>query len=151
MIRLSFSGSLEVNAPLTVVWQRLMDPQFVAAAAPGVEKVEQVDDRHFTVFSVFGLGALKLHFTLDVELLDVIALQHVTMRARGTGPGSGVDVTTAIDLVEAVAGRTMKNWQSDCDVSGVLAGLGGHLLEGTARKHTEQFWLDFAARCARAD
>ena len=150
-MRLSFSGSLEVIAPLAVVWQRLTDPQFIAAAVPGVEKVEQVDDSHFTVFSAFGLGAIRLPFTLDVELLEVVVLQHVTMRAQGTAPGAGVDLMKAIHLVEAAAGRTTMTWQSDCDVSGILAGLGVHFLEGTARKHTEQFWLDFADRCARAD
>jgi carbon monoxide dehydrogenase subunit G len=43
------------------------------------------------------------------------------------------------------------HWHSDCEVSGLLSSVGGHLLEGTARKFTEQFWLDFATRCARAD
>jgi carbon monoxide dehydrogenase subunit G len=150
-MRLSFSGSLEVSAPLAVVWQRLTDPQFVAAAAPGVEKVEQVDASHFTVFSAVGLGAIRLPFTLEVELLEVIVLQRMTMRAQGSAPGAGVDLTKAIHLVEAAAGRTTMTWQSDCAVSGLLAGLGVHFLEGTARKHTEKFWLDFATRCARAD
>ena len=72
------------------------------------------------------------------------------MRAHGKAPGSGVDMTTAIRLVETPAGRTTMNWESDCEVSGILASVGGHLLEGTARKLTEQFWLDFATRCARA-
>jgi carbon monoxide dehydrogenase subunit G len=59
-------------------------------------------------------------------------------------------MTTAITLDGSPAGRIMMNWQSECEVSGILAGVGGHLLEGTARKLTEQFWLDFAERCARA-
>lgn len=149
-MRLSFPGSLDVSAPRTFVWQRLMDPQFVAAAAPGVERVEQVDDTHFKVFLGFGLGALKLHFNLDVELFGIAVPQHVTMRAQGNAPGSTVDVTTVIELVEAAPGRTTMNWQADCEVGGMLAGMGGHLLEGTARRITEQFWLDFAGRCARA-
>jgi carbon monoxide dehydrogenase subunit G len=149
-MRLSFSGSNEVNAPRPVVWQHLLDPQFVAASAPGVEKVEQVDDSHFKVFLALGLGALKVHFTLDVELFDVVPAERVTMRAEGKAPGSGVEMTTAITLDGSPAGRIMMNWQSECEVSGILAGVGGHLLEGTARKLTEQFWLDFAERCARA-
>jgi carbon monoxide dehydrogenase subunit G len=127
-----------------------MDPQFVAAAAPGVDQVEQVDATHFKVFTAFGLGALKLHFNLDVELFDVRAPEHVTMRARNNAPGSAVDVSTTIDLVGAAAGHTTMNWQSECEVSGLLAILGGHLVEATARKLTEQFWTDFGDRCARA-
>lgn len=151
LMRLSFSGSTEVSAPPEVVWQRLIDPEFVASAAPGVERVEKLDGSRFTVFSAFGLGAIKLYFTLDVELLEVLAPRQVTMRAQGKAPGSVADVTTSIELAEAVADGTTMNWHSECDVSGILASVGGHLLEGTARKLTEQFWLDFAARCARAD
>jgi carbon monoxide dehydrogenase subunit G len=149
-MQLSYSGSNEVTAPRPVVWQHLLDPQFVAASAPGVDSVEQVDDSHFKVFLALGLGALKLHFTLAVELFDVVSGQRVTMRAQGNAPGSGVEMTTAITLDEPVAGHTMMNWRSDCEVSGILAGVGGYLLEGTARKLTEQFWLDFADRCTRA-
>ena len=149
-MQLSFSGSNEVTAPRPVVWTHLLDPQFVAASAPGVEKVEQVDDSHFQVFLAVGLGALKVHFTLEVELLDVLAPVQVTMRAHGKAPGSGVDMRTAIRLDEPSSGRTLMNWHSDCEVSGILASVGGHLLEGTARKLTEQFWHDFAGRCARA-
>jgi len=149
-MRLSFSGSPEVSVPRAVVWQRLADPQFVAASAPGVEKVEQTDDRHFKVISAFGIGAVKVHFTLDVELLDLIAPEHATMRAHGKAPGSMVDVTATIDLVEAAPGRTTMNWRSDCDVSGAVASVGGRLLEGVAKKLTEQFWLDFAQRAGAA-
>ena len=149
-MRLSFSGSNEVTAPRQFVWEHLLDPSFVAASAPGVEKVEQVDDSHFQVFLGVGLGAIKVHFTLEVELLDVVPPDNVTMRAHGKAPGSGVDMTTAIRLDGSLADRTTMNWHSDCEVSGILASVGGHLLEGTARKLTEQFWLDFASRCAHA-
>ena len=149
-MRLSMTGSSEVIAPRASVWQHLLDPQFVAASAPGVDKVEQVDEQNFKVYLAIGLGALKAHFTLDVALSDVVAPQRVTMRAHGKAPGSTVDVTTAISLGEPVNGRTIMDWQSECEVDGILASIGGHLLEGTARKLTEQFWLDFAERCARA-
>jgi len=149
-MRLSFSGSNEVTAPRQFVWEHLLDPSFVAASAPGVEKVERVDDSHFQVFLGVGLGAIKVHFTLEVELLNLVPPDKVTMHAHGKAPGSGVDMTTAIRLDGSLAGRTTMNWHSDCEVSGILASVGGHLLEGTARKLTEQFWLDFASRCAHA-
>ena len=57
-MRVSFSGSNEVTAPRRLVWQRLLDPQFVAASAPGVEKVEQVDDSHFQLLSFAAQAAV---------------------------------------------------------------------------------------------
>ena len=111
-MRLSFSGSPEVTAPRAVVWQRLLDAEFVAASAPGVERVERVGDNRFNVISAVGIGALKLHFTLAVELLELTPPEHVVMRAHGNAPGTTVDVAAIIDLVEAGPGRTTMNWRS---------------------------------------
>jgi carbon monoxide dehydrogenase subunit G len=38
------------------------------------------------------------------------------------------------------------NWAADSEVSGTVASVGARLLEGTARKLTEEFWTDFARR-----
>jgi carbon monoxide dehydrogenase subunit G len=145
-MRLSFTGAPAVAAPRARVWECLMDPEFVAASAPGVEKVEQLDPTHYKVISGFGVGAVKLRFTLDVEIADLVAPERATMRARGKAPGSNVDVTASIRLEEPSPGRTVMHWTSDSDVSGTVASVGGRLLEGTARKLTEQFWQDFARR-----
>ena len=149
-MRLSFSGSPDVSAPRAVVWQRLLDAEFVAASAPGVERVERIDDNHFRVISAVGVGALKFHFALEVELLDLTPPEHLVMRARGSAPGSTVDVAATINLVETAPGRTTMHWQSECEVGGALASIGGLLLDGMARKLTEQFWLDFARRAGAA-
>jgi carbon monoxide dehydrogenase subunit G len=123
-----------------------MDPAFVAASMPGVETVEQRDPTRYTVISGFGIGVLKLRFTLDVEIGDIHAPERATMRARGLAPGSNVDLMTTIRLAEPLPGRTVVHWTSDSEVSGTIPSAGGRLLEGTARRLTEQFWQDFARR-----
>jgi len=85
-----------------------------------------------------------------VELLDLTPPEHLVMRARGSAPGSTVDVAATINLVETAPGRTTMHWQSECEVGGALASIGGLLLDGMARKLTEQFWLDFARRAGAA-
>jgi len=97
------------------------------------------------------VGAIKVRFTLDVELSDLRAPEHASMRAKGKAPGSAVDVRAAIDLTEAGPGRTVMSWRSDSEVSGTVASVGGRLLEGTAKKLTEQFWQDFAQRVSAAN
>jgi carbon monoxide dehydrogenase subunit G len=49
-------------------------------------------------------------------------------------------------LEDAANGRVRLNWAADSDVSGTVASVGARLLEGTARKLTEEFWTDFARR-----
>ena len=145
-MKFNFSGAPEITAPPAVVWRKLLDADFVAASAPGVESVERVDPTHFKVMSGLGIGAFKVRFTLDVELFDIVDGERLKMRAFGKAPGSTVDVVSALQVQDAGNGRTRLNWSATSDISGTVANLGVRLLEGTARRLTEQFWTDFARR-----
>jgi carbon monoxide dehydrogenase subunit G len=145
-MKLEFSGSPEIAAPRERVWQRLMDPHFVAESAPGVESVEAIDPTHFKVISGFGVGSIKLRFAMDVERFDVVPNQSARMRMRGKAPGSAVDVLSRVEIEDAGPGRVRLNWSASSQISGTVASVGARLMEGTARKLTEQFWTDFARR-----
>ncbi len=145
-MKLSFSGAPEIAATRDHVWRRLMDPHFVAQSAPGVESVQPLDANHYKVVSGFGVGAVKVRFTLDVELVEVVEPDRARMRARGKAPGSNVDVTASVLVEEIGPGRVRLNWTADSDVSGTVASVGARLLEGASKKLTEQFWTDFARR-----
>ncbi len=145
-MKLEFSGTPEITASREKVWERLMDPNFVAASGPGVESVEAVDPTHFKVVSGLGVGAVKVRFKLDVELSDVVPPERLRMTARGRAPGSAVDVVSNVRLEDAGSGRTRLNWAATSTISGTVASVGARLLEGTARRLTEEFWTDFARR-----
>lgn len=145
-MKLEFSGTPEITASREKVWERLMDPNFVAASGPGVESVEAVDPSHFKVVSGLGVGAVKVRFKLDVELSDVVPPERLRMTARGRAPGSAVDVVSNVRLEDAGNGRTRLNWAATSTISGTVASVGARLLEGTARRLTEEFWTDFARR-----
>ena len=144
-MKFQFSGDPVITAPRQVVWDRLTDPDFIAASAPGVESVQALDPTHFTVMSGLGLGPMKVKFTLDVELFDVVERESLRMRSLARGPGSVVDVVSVVRLEDAQAG-TRLNWSATSDVSGTLANLGPRMIEGAARMMSEQFWSDFARR-----
>jgi carbon monoxide dehydrogenase subunit G len=148
-VKLEFSGSPTIAAPRDRVWERLMDPQFVAQSAPGVESVIALDPTHFKVVSGFGVGTIKVRFTMDVELFDIIAQQSAKMRVRGKAPGSAIDVVSSMQIQDGDSDESRLNWSATSEVSGTVASVGARLMEGTARKLTEQFWSDFARRVSQ--
>jgi uncharacterized protein len=147
-MKLEFAGSPVITAPPQEVWTRLTDPDFVAASGPGVESVEALDPTHFKVISGLGVGSVMVRFRLDVELFDIIEGQRLKMRARGKAPGSAVDVLSRLELQDAGPGRTRLKWSATSELSGTVASVGARLLEGTARRLTEEFWTDFARRAS---
>jgi carbon monoxide dehydrogenase subunit G len=146
-MKLEFSGSPVIRATRDYVWTRLTDPDFVAASAPGLETVETVEPNHFKVVSGLGVGSVKVRFKLDVELFDVVERQSLKMRSRAKAPGSMVDVVSSLRIADDAPGTVRLDWSATSEVSGTVASVGARLLEGTARKLTEDFWTDFARRC----
>ena len=145
-MKLEFSGSPEIMAGKERVWARLMDPHFLARSAPGVESVEVIDPTHFKVVSGFGAGSFKIRFTMDVELFDIAPERSARMRMQAQAPGSAVDVLSSIEIQKAGPNAVRLNWSATSEITGTVAGLGARLMEGAARRLTEQFWTDFARR-----
>ena len=146
---LDFSGAPMISAPRSQVFQRLLDPDAVAAAAPGVDGVERVGDNHFRIASSLGIGAIKLQFTLDVELSDIVEPEQASMRVHGHAPGTAVDVRTSIRLEEVGSAETQLHWQARATITGALSKFGG-LVEGAVRKLTDEFWETFARQASEA-
>jgi uncharacterized protein len=150
-MKLEFSGSPTIAAPRERVWERLMDPHFVAQSAPGVESVDTIDPTHFKVVSGFGVGSIKVRFAMVVELFDVVDHASAKMRVRGKAPGSAIDVISSMQIEDAGSSGSQLTWSATSEVSGTVASVGARLMEGTARKLTEQFWADFARRVSQED
>lgn len=148
-MKLEFSGSPAIAAPRERVWERLMDPHFVAQSAPGVESVQVIDPTHFKVVSGFGVGSIKVRFAMDVELYDIVDGRSAKMRVRGKAPGSAIDVVSNLQVDDAGSAGTQLKWSATSEISGTVASVGARLMEGTARKLTEQFWTDFAQRVSK--
>jgi hypothetical protein len=148
-MKFEFSGAPVIPASREVVWDRLTDPNFVAASAPGLESVEARDPTHYTVVSGVGVGAMKIRFTVEVELFGIVEREALSMRSRGNGAGSVVEVVSAVRLEDANGG-TRLHWRAVSDVSGAVAGLGGRVVESVGKMLTEQFWTDFARRVSPA-
>jgi carbon monoxide dehydrogenase subunit G len=147
-MKLEFWGAPEIAAPSGLVWERLVDPTFVAQSAPAVESVEVIDATHFRVTSSFGVGSMKASLTMDGELFDLLPGRSARMRVRGRGPGSIIEVLSSIKVHSVDRGTVRLEWSATTELTGTLTKLGGKLLEGIARRLTEQFWNDFARRVA---
>ena len=68
-MRVEFAGTQTVAAPIKVVWERLMDADFVASCAPGVDKVEAVNDTHYKLIAMLGVIVRRVDAG-DASIID---------------------------------------------------------------------------------
>lgn len=145
-----FSGTEDIKAPRERVFAFLIDPDKVGSCGPGVESIEVVDETHFKARAKVGVGFIKAKFVIDMELAEAQAPERAVIKARGQAPGSAVDATGTMTLSPGNdPDTTVMVWAADVVISGMLASVGGRMIEGTANKLIGQAFKCIKSRLER--
>jgi carbon monoxide dehydrogenase subunit G len=134
---MTFEGTVTIGAPRAEVYAFLTDPSKVTQCAPDVQAVELGDDDSFKVTVRVGVGPVRATFVLEVTWLERVAPESARARAKGSAPGSAVNLTALMRLSEVPEG-TRLDWQTDVVVAGTIASVGARLLQGTADRIAAQ-------------
>jgi carbon monoxide dehydrogenase subunit G len=137
----TIDDGFDVDAPLERVWAVLKDVPRVATCIPNAQITEVVDERTYRGQVAVKIGPVSVRYraTIVVESFDdanhVAALRVKGDEMRGRGGVSATIVSTATDL----GGKTHVALHTDAQISGIVATVGGRLIEGVSRKTIAAF------------
>ncbi len=138
---MKLEGAVTIHAPREKVFACLTDPNIVSQCAPGLQSMEViVPDKQFKVVASVGFGSVRVTFDTDVEWVELSPPNTARVKAHGKAPGSGVDVTSDMQLSDGQNGDTEMNWTADVVVMGSIAGLASRLMGGVTKKLSETFF-----------
>lgn len=140
-------GEVTIRAPRKAVWDFLTDPNQIGQCAPGVEKIETIEEmkKYRGVISV-GLGSVKARFSGDVDILELDEPNRAKLKAHGTATGSAADAVCEMILSDAPENATLVKWTADVNVSGQLASLVSRLMVPVSQKLANQFYDEVRKR-----
>ena len=140
-------GDVTIHAPRKKVWDFLTDPNQIGQCAPGVEKIETIENlkRYRGVVSV-GLGSVKARFNGEVEILELDEPNRAKLKAHGTATGSAADAVSEMTLNDAPDNSTLVHWTADIIVSGQLASLVSRLMVPVSQKLAGVFYEEVRKR-----
>jgi carbon monoxide dehydrogenase subunit G len=147
---MDFSGTVDIEAPRAAVWDLLLDFEQLAQCGPGVQSVERLDETHARVRARIGVGFMTLGFTIELELVEVEALERAVIRAVGSAPGNQAEANGAMRLSGPPEGPTTMAYEATVELFGSLAGVGSRMIEGTAGKLIDQTFDCVRARLSPA-
>ena len=130
-----------VAASADTVWAFLTDPERVAAALPGAEIAEQIDETTYSGGMSVKVGPLAAAYTGTVAFeLDEEAKSAV-VHAKGQGKaGMGnADMKMTSRVVALGPGETQVTVEADLSVTGILAQLGRGMMQHVSRKMFKEF------------
>lgn len=140
------TGRTVINADRAAVWAALNDPEVLARAIDGVEKLERVGDTRFEGVLNAKVGPVKARFTGGIELTEIDAPNRYVIVGEGKGGVAGFAKGSAeVVLEDAPEGGTLLSYDARSQVGGKLAQLGTRLVEGAARGYAESFFAAFKA------
>ncbi len=148
---MDMTGQSALQASRAVVWSALNDPQVLKSSIPGCESLVKEDDGGFSATVSIKVGPIKAQFQGRVSLSDIHECESYVITGEGQGGVAGfakgvVKVNLQDAQVEGNTGAliTLLSYNVEANVGGKLAQLGARMIESTARKLTDQFFLRFA-------
>jgi carbon monoxide dehydrogenase subunit G len=134
---MEIQGSHQFNAPLTKVWNSLLDPTVLAKALPGGDALERVDENDYKAAMNVRVGPVQGRFEGKVTLLDVVDHQSYRMKVSGSGSAGFLNGEGLLVFAENPEG-TMLTYNGDVQVGGRIAAVGQRLIESSAKSIIRQ-------------
>ncbi|HLY30603.1 MAG TPA: carbon monoxide dehydrogenase subunit G [Ktedonobacterales bacterium] len=144
---MNLSGSYTFNADQQTVWGLLINPDAIARALPGVDKLTPIEGETdaWRATAKVGLGPVSGTFSGVVRMTEIQPPTSYRLTVSGEGQQSVISGYAIITLTPgATAGATSLNWTGDATISGKLAGIGQRLIQMAAGTMANQFFQGLA-------
>ena len=145
---MDFTGRYEILAPPELVWAALNDPSTLQACIPGCEQLTRRDDRHFDAVAAFRVGPVKARILATIEQVELDPPHRCLLRGEGRGGAAGFGRGEAEIVLESGGTGTVLTYTARATIGGKLGQVGRRLVDGAARRISDNFFARFAAQIA---
>ena len=143
---MELTGEQMIAAPRQKVWAALNDPEVLRQSIDGCEAFDRTSDTSFAARVVARIGPVRAGFGGAVTLTEIDPPNGYVLVGEGTGAGAGFARGQArVRLTEVGGGATRLSYEVRAEVGGKLAQIGARLIDQTARRLADDFFMSFAA------
>src|SRR5215470_7269629 len=133
---MKIEGDYLFAAGVQDVWDALFDPEVLAAAMPGCEKLDLVDGELVGEMTI-KVGPISGKFSGKVRFEDKHEPSVYRMIVDGRGAPGFVKATALIGLVREGDGTRLR-YEADAQIGGKIASVGERLLDASAKAIAKQ-------------
>jgi uncharacterized protein len=132
-------GSHLIRAPRDRVWASLNDPIVLARCVPGVKVLEPDGEDKYRAQIELAVGPVKGKFDGKVAITEKLEPESMTLKIDAKAPVGIVTAIGRLRLEESPDGTTV-HWSGEPKLAGMLASLGGRLIQGAAKQQADGFF-----------
>jgi carbon monoxide dehydrogenase subunit G len=148
---MDFSGEYTIPADRETVWRGLNDADILKQCIDGCESLEWTGENELKAKVKTKVGPVSARFSGTVTLSEMQPPESYVITGQGQGGAAGfVKGSARVTLTEPEPGSTLLRYQSEAQVGGKLASVGGRLVKGVADKTADDFFRTFSELLAAA-
>ncbi|WP_416798873.1 CoxG family protein [Ciceribacter azotifigens] len=126
------------------VWAAINDADLLRQSIPGCEALERTEDSAFAATVKLKIGPISARFKGVVRFEDVDAPASCRIVGEGQGGIAGFAKGGAKIRLTAEGAQTRLHYDVEAEIGGKIAQLGSRLIDGVAKKLSEQFFQNFS-------
>ena len=147
---MEMSGEQRIPLPQQRVWEALNDPEILKACIPGCESIDRVSDNEYKVAMTAAVGPVKAKFAGKLLLSDLNPPNSYSLAFEGSGGAAGFGKGSAQVALTPDGNGTLLTYKASATVGGKLAQIGSRLIDGVAKKMSDDFFARFNSTVAPA-
>jgi carbon monoxide dehydrogenase subunit G len=145
---MNLEGSHAINAPRTLVYASLIDPQVLQQCIPGCESLERTSPDTYAMTIRAGVGSIKGLFNGTVRMEDLREPEHYRLAIEGKGRTGFLKGSGDFELVEE-GETTIIKYNGEMQVGGMIASVGQRMVLSAARMMASQFFTALEEQTAK--
>lgn len=140
---MEMTGEQRIALPQQKVWEALNDPAILKACIPGCETIEKVAENEYKVAMTASVGPVKAKFSGKLFLSDLNPPHSYSLAFEGSGGAAGFGKGSAQVALQPDGSGTVLTYKANASVGGKLAQIGSRLIDGVAKKMSDDFFARF--------
>jgi len=134
-------GQIELDVPLQKAWDFLIDINKFSTCLPGIDEINQIDDKTFDGIISAAVGPISGKFNFRSTIVESKPPEQMVVQTVGTDSvtKSTVNADMTVDLRQVSETKSQMDYKADVKINGRLAILGDMVLRATATLILQEF------------
>ena len=121
------------------VYESLLKPEILSACIPGVEEIEQIDEKTYDCVIKQSVGPISMRFKARNILTNLTSPKHIELQGEGDILGSSSKFVHSTEINLEEKGKEVEIiCSADVNITGPMAMLGNRVLKAKAKNLEEK-------------
>jgi carbon monoxide dehydrogenase subunit G len=121
------------HGPREVVFSMFRDPEVLATAVPGMEKLTKVDDEHYEGTMNVRIGPVSGKFAGVLAVTNEVFPESCTLTVDGRGAAGFGKGVGNVQFKDQGDGTTLLKYSGELNIGGTLASVGQRMIDSVAK------------------